>query len=321
MKVKRRVQWFMIVLGIIITGWVGFRAFWEAQQYQFENEAAHSLKLEWMPESLLLCGEPIHFPDEATYLRYRRYLKAFTASPKSIEVIQKRAALHLPQFDWLLKEEKMPLDLKYIPVIESALLNKQSPKAAAGFWELVPVAAEEQKLIIDADLDERLDMAASTRAACRMLRQGYQDFDSWALALAAFNRGPNAIKRAIEKQSAQSFYDLSLNKETALYVIKLIVVKDVFEHPEKYGLKVIPYRKELANYIKVNESVPDLRTWAAKKGIDYRKLKKENPWIKGDRLLLRPGKTQYIVKVSSGTYVEPEVTDSDTLDALLFKDE
>ena len=94
----------------------------------------------------------------------------------------------------LLKEEKIHDDFKYLCVIESNLTQAKSPAGAMGFWQFMPQTAAEYNLIINPEIDERLDIQKSTRAACAYLRKSYAEFKNWILVAASYNRGMGGLR-------------------------------------------------------------------------------------------------------------------------------
>ena len=133
----------------------------------------------------------------------------------------------------------LPQDIKYLAIVESGFRNVESSAGAAGFWQLMPDAAKQWGLMINSIVDERLLLRPSTYAACQHLTANYKkiksDFGvfSWVLAAAAYNVGLGAMHKQIKRQGS-NYFEMSLNKETAEYVYKIIAVKELFEYPELY---------------------------------------------------------------------------------------
>ena len=104
----------------------------------------------------------------------------------------------------------------------AAELHALSPKGALGLWQLMPDTARRYGLVVTASRDERLDVEKSTRAAARYLRDLYQQFGSWPLALAAYNAGEQGGPKAVERAGTRDFVQLSslrlLPQETRNYV-------------------------------------------------------------------------------------------------------
>lgn len=209
----------------------------------------------------------------------------------------KRANQWLPQFEPILKKHGIPDDFKYLPLIESGLLNQVSPANAVGFWQIVKSAGKENGLEITREVDERYDPIKSAEAACKYLNQAYKKFGNWTLVAASYNRGMSGLNRAIEKQKVDSYYDLFLNEETARYVFRILAIKEIIENPERYGFKISPqhlYQQDSLKYIEVDTTIPDLVDFALAQGTNYKLLKRFNPWLRDDRLTVKKNETYQI---------------------------
>jgi len=153
--------------------------------------------------------------------------------------LNKRAKENFPVVEYYLRETGLPLDFKYLAIVESGFENITSNKGAQGFWQLMPETALDMGLSISADKDERNNIYKSTYAACKVLADYYiqirkkYGISSWVLTAAAYNFGIGNIFKAINKQG-QDYFSMNLNPETATYVYKIIAVKELFEYPELY---------------------------------------------------------------------------------------
>jgi membrane-bound lytic murein transglycosylase D len=107
-----------------------------------------------------------------------------------------------------------------------------SPKGAFGLWQFMPATARRYGLRVDALRDDRADMEKATRAAARYLRDLHLRFGDWALALAAYNAGEDAVQKAMERGESNDFGNLSRQKllpaETRAYVPAVLVALDRF---------------------------------------------------------------------------------------------
>ena len=181
-----------------------------------------------------------------------------------------------------MEEEGVPDDFKFLAVIESGLENLRSPKGAKGFWQLMPLTAKEYGLEVNNNVDERYHIEKSTRVACKYLLKAKKRFGSWTLAAAAYNRGMYGLDRLLNKQLVNNYYDLLLNNETSRYVFRILAVKEIMSHPDKYGFvfeendlyQPIPIRK-----IGVDVPIINIAEYAKKQGINYKLLKIHNPWL------------------------------------------
>jgi len=189
--------------------------------------------------------------------RVDHYINQYQGSDRPlIEQALGSAAPRLRIMRNVLETERLPLDLAYIPLVESALAADESSAAgAAGFWQLTPATAKAYGLRVDKQVDERLNLTKATRAACRYLRELILDFgtgSSVMLALAAYNSGPTKVKQAILKTvqdpiKQRSFWYLyrarALPAETREYVPKVVAAMIIGRNPERLGFKSAPSRE------------------------------------------------------------------------------
>ncbi|HSZ26136.1 MAG TPA: transglycosylase SLT domain-containing protein, partial [Cytophagaceae bacterium] len=150
-------------------------------------------------------------------------------------------------------------------------------------------------LIINDEIDERLDPVKSTHAACKYLKKLYNYFGSWSSAVAAYNLGETALYFAFRNQRVNSYYDLKLNRETAGYLYRIIALKDLVENTKKYGMSYTRYKTAALKAVPIRKNIPNLMEFAKKNKISYEKFKILNPWILHNRLILPDSnKTLYI---------------------------
>lgn len=243
-----------------------------------------------LPEQLSFAGEVV--PMDRSDLREQldKELQINIYFHSNTIFLIKRANQWLPQIEPILKKYEIPDDFKYLPLIESGLLNVVSPANAVGFWQIVKSAGKENGLEISREVDQRYDPILSTEAACKYIRKAYKKFGNWTLVAASYNRGMNGLDRAIQKQKVDSYYDLFLNDETSRYVFRILAIKEIAEHPEYYGFKIDPkhlYQKDSVKYVSIESTVPDLVEFALDNGTTYKLLKRYNPWLREDRLTVK----------------------------------
>lgn len=150
-----------------------------------------------------------------------------------------RSSIWLPIMKDIIVSYDLPEDLVYIPVVESKLRNLSSPKGAAGFWQLIPGTARENGLVVNDEIDERLDQIKSTHAACKYLKKLRKRLPNWNLALAAYNSGLRNVQRTRARDLIlhDDFFSHKWNTETTNYVYRLYATKEVLENKEKYRIK------------------------------------------------------------------------------------
>ncbi len=143
-------------------------------------------------------------------------------APRQVAALQRTAHLYFPIFEEALIRHNLPVELKYLPVVESALkATAISPMGAAGLWQFMPQTAKNCGLEVNSLIDERMDPIKSTEAACKFLKQLYSIYGDWNLAIAAYNCGPGNVNKAIHRSGGKrDFWDLYyfLPRETRSYV-------------------------------------------------------------------------------------------------------
>jgi soluble lytic murein transglycosylase-like protein len=118
------------------------------------------------------------------------------------------------------------------------LAQAVSPVGAQGFWQFMPFTAKEYHLEISPEVDERLDVVKSTRAACHYLKQANLQFHDWLLAAASYNRGMGGVHEDMQWQKAESYFDMEQNHETGRYVYRILALKLILENPNNYGFSI-----------------------------------------------------------------------------------
>ncbi len=250
-----------------------------------------------VPDRITFANEevPLAIPDVRERLDKELQINCYLHS-NTIFLI-KRAHRWLPQMEKILARYDIPDDFKYLPLIESNLLNVVSPRDAVGYWQILESSGKELGLEIADDVDERYDPLKATEAACKYLRTAYAKFGDWALVAASYNRGMTGIQKAIDNQKVDSYYDLYLNDETSRYVFRILAIKEIITNPRKYGFNINPahlYTQEQLRYVEVSDDVKDLIAFAQANGTNYKLLKRHNPWLRDDKLRVKKGKVYKI---------------------------
>lgn len=252
-----------------------------------------------LPDTLSFAGEPVplNIADVRERLDREMHINAYWHT--NTIFLLKRAHRWLPQIAQVLEEEGIPDDFKFVPAIEGAFKNDISPKSAIGFWQFRRDAAREFGLEVSRQVDERYDPIKSTRAASKYLRKAYERFGSWTLVAASFNRGRSGIIRAMDSQKVDNYYDLMLNDETSRYVFRILAAKEILSHPRRYGFEVpdeLLYEIEPIKYVTVTNNIDNWIDWSQQQGINFKLLKRHNPWIQSNSLKVSDGK-EYLVAI------------------------
>ena len=250
-----------------------------------------------IPDSLVFAGEqvPLHTPDVKE--RLDRELHINTYWHNNTIFLIKNANRWLPQMEPILKKHGIPDDFKYLTAIEGSFRNDKSPAGAVGFWQFKKATAKEYGLEVTREVDERHDPIKSTVAACKYLNRAYKKFGSWTNVAASYNRGMSGLQRVLTHQNNNNYYNLLLNEETSRYVFRILAIKEIIESPDKYNFNIDEnhlYYPEEVRYVEVTATIDDLVQWSINNGINYKLLKRHNPWLRKDKLTVRRGKSYRI---------------------------
>ncbi len=235
------------------------------------------------PERITFCSERVPLHKQDIRERFDRELTIGTYWKSKTSLILKRANRWFPIIESILKKENVPVDFKYLVVIESGLTNAISPRGAAGFWQFMPETANEFNLEVSPCIDQRFNVRLSTIAACKYLKKAYLRLGSWTLAAAAYNIGTYGMEKRLKNQLVESYYDMHLNSETARYVFRILAAKSILNDSKTYGFNI--NRKHLyppykTKKITVDSTITDLSTFANSKETDLKTIKLLNPWLR-----------------------------------------
>lgn len=163
---------------------------------------------------------------------------------KKIEAGFRRAGRYADMIYRILDEEGLPQELIYLAQAESAFLPRAvSRMAAGGMWQFIRSRGREYGLMQTAETDDRFDPEKATRAAARHLRDLYEQFGDWYLAIAAYNCGPGNVERAVQRTGYADFWELyrrnALPRETSNYLPIILALTIMAKNPAAYGLENI----------------------------------------------------------------------------------
>jgi membrane-bound lytic murein transglycosylase D len=215
-----------------------------------------------------------------------------------------RGTKYLPMIQGVFKEAGLPLDLAYIPVIESGFkTNALSRASAKGPWQFMRATASEQGLKTDWYVDERSDPEKATVAAAKYLKLLHELFDGdWHLVLAAYNGGLGRVQRAMRRSGREDFWALSsssryLPRETREYVPLILAAIIVAKNPTQYGFSITAESPIAYETVRVPKAI-DLRRAAEWTETSIDDIQQLNPEL---RRWTTPLKTEYELKVPTGT--------------------
>lgn len=261
------------------------------QQLIEQNIRSYSLPI---PESVTFAGQKISLKEFDVRERFDRELLTNVYWQSQTILLLKRANRFFPTIERILKEQSMPDDLKYVALIESGLLNVNSPVGASGFWQFMDKTGKQYGLTINTEVDERYHLEKATYAACKYFKESYAVFNDWGLVAASYNMGIEGLRRQLKNQSGSSYYDLFLNTETSRYVFRILAMKEIAEKPQQYGFYIAKnhlYDPIPTMNLSVNYSIPDLAAWAIQFKTNYKTVKLLNPWLRSNTLTLKEGES------------------------------
>ena len=200
-----------------------------------------SLEVEYEAKPLSLMAQ-LNFAEETLPLgdkkverKMKKILAAHTYGNTQTNRLHAKAAKWFPVIEPILAAYGIPSDFKYLALVESGMAEGVSPKGAAGIWQFMPGTARTYGLKVNGNVDERYNLRKSTIAACKYIKEMYKSLESWTLVAAAYNVGDGRLRKQIDNQNQDNYYKMKLNRETGGYVYKVISMKQIMEHPVRYG--------------------------------------------------------------------------------------
>ncbi len=177
--------------------------------------------------------------------KVQAYIDVYTVKRREhLSNIIGRAEFYFPLFEEYLAKYDLPLELKYLAIVESALEPKaKSSSGAMGLWQFLYHASRMFDLKVNNYVDERCDPVKSTEAACRYLKYLYHNLNDWQLALAAYNGGIGVVQKAIERSGGKTnFWELQpyLPQAVQSYVPAFIAVNYVMNNYQRHEVKANP---------------------------------------------------------------------------------
>jgi membrane-bound lytic murein transglycosylase D len=221
------------------------------------------------------------------YLKHRR---------SSMERLMGLSHFYFPMFEQEFDNYNIPLEMKYLSIVESALKPRaRSRVGATGLWQFMFATGKEYKLDVSSYVDDRRDPIKSTTAAAQYLSRLYKIFGDWDLALAAYNSGPGNVNKAIRRSGgSKNYWNIRKNlpRETAGYVPAFLATMYIFEFAEEHGFK--PERPAFQHIqtdtIHVKQMIT-LDQVAETTGVNIEELQFLNPAYKLDIIPKVEGKT------------------------------
>ncbi len=226
------------------------------------------------------------------YLKHRR---------TSLERLMGLSHFYFPMFEAEFDNYNIPLEMKYLSIVESALKPKaRSRVGATGLWQFMFATGKEYDLDVSSYVDERSDPISSTSAAAKYLSRLYKIFGDWDLALAAYNSGPGNVNKAIRRSGGyKNYWNIrpNLPRETAGYVPAFLATMYIFEYAEEHGFKPErpPFQLIQTDTVHVKQMIT-LDQVAETTGVNIEELQFLNPSYKLDIIPKIEGKT-YVLRL------------------------
>ncbi len=239
-----------------------------------------------VPHKMEFAGITLTIRDDARR-EIQKDVDAMTQSPKHYAIKVDRARAYFPIIEKIFAEEQLPDDFKYLALQESALIaDAVSVSNAVGFWQFKDFTAVEMGLRVDKHIDERLNIASSSRAAARYIKKNNTFFDNWIYALQAYQMGAGGVMRSVSDTQAGASH-MEITSKTYWYVKKFLAHKIAYE-PSVAGKGQV----DLVAY--PNSQGKSLKQIAKEVGVDEAQLVAYNKWTKTGDV---PDDRTYIVAV------------------------
>lgn len=232
------------------------------------------------------------------------YVRFFTTSGRNLfQGWLDQSMPYIPLIKEILREEGIPEDIAFLPLIESGFnLNAKSPAKATGLWQFMATTGALYGLKMNNWVDERKDPVKSTKAAARHLKDLYETFGSWPLALASYNAGSGKIKRALNRTGSSTFWEIGqgrvLKKETMDYIPKFMAAMIIARNPEAFGFTLSEGPAFKYDLLHVPGGM-DIHMVAKNSNVDYDLLRSLNPELKSH--ITSFDEPYYILRLSEGT--------------------
>lgn len=214
-----------------------------------------------------------------------------------------RSGKYINMMKEILREKDIPEEIVFLPLIESGFNPyAYSPARAVGYWQFIASTAKRYGLEINWWKDERRDPVKSTVAAANYLKDLYEMFGSWNLAMAAYNAGEGKILKALNRTKADDYWALlntsQIRRETKDYVPKFIAASMIANSPQNFGFEDLEYHPPL-NYDKVTITSPvdiDVIAECSETSVDA--IKELNPELR--RWCTPPDVAEYTLRIPEG---------------------
>lgn len=214
----------------------------------------------------------------------------------------RRSGRYVDSFRQIFRESGLPEDLVYLSMVESAFKERAVSRAGAGgIWQFIRGTGRRYGLEVDHWVDQRFDPEKSARAAAAYLKDLYDEFGDWYLAMAAYNAGENRVRRAIARTGSRDFWTISrtrhLARETRSYVPLILAAVVIAKDPVRYGFDAEVEERRRYDAVTIGSPV-DLATAARCAGTTLEEMKRLNPELR--RWVTPSNRSEYTLRVPEG---------------------
>jgi hypothetical protein len=247
-----------------------------------------------VPHTANFAGEPAPLDRWEVRERLDRDMLTNYYTHGSLLYILKLTTRYFPIIEPRLKAAGVPDDFKYLCVSESSLQHLTSSAGAQSLWQFLGGTATQYGLQVDAEVDERYNVAKATDAACKYFNTAYAKFGSWTAAAASYNCGMGGYNNQATYQGSTNYYDLLLPEETNRYIFRILALKYLISNARNYGYIIESsdaYKPFRSRNVTIRESIPDLSAYARANGTSYKIVKILNPWLRSRSLTVKGGKS------------------------------
>lgn len=242
-----------------------------------------------VPHKLHFAGMTLSLRDDAR-AEIQKDVDALTRSPKYFNIKVERAKTYFPIIERIFEEEKVPQDLKYLVLQESALIaDAVSSSNAVGYWQFKEETAKDFGLTVNSRIDERMNIVSATRGAARYFKQSNTNFNNWLMVVQSYQMGIGGTQRLVgDEYNGARHMDITM--DTYWYVRKFLAHLIAFSQPMsgKAQIEVEPMMVSTGG---------SLREIARKSGIEEEQLKEYNKWVRSDQI---PDDQPYAVVLPKG---------------------
>jgi membrane-bound lytic murein transglycosylase D len=238
-----------------------------------------------VPHKMEFAGITLTIRDDARR-EIQKDVDALTQSPKHFAIKAERAKTYFPIIEKIFREEDVPEDFKYLALQESALIaDAVSTSNAVGFWQFKDFTAMEMGLRVDRQVDERMNIVASSKAAAKYLKKNNSIFENWVYTLQSYQMGAGGVMAAIPDTKPGASH-MEINSRTYWYVKRYLAHKVAYESVQGRGtISLVAYE---------SKNGKSLRDLAKEVSVDEAELVAYNKWLKSDKV---PDDRTYVIVI------------------------